>query len=220
MKKLFYLLILFFLFSLPNYLLAEYVPTKGFVIKKVNVRRKPKKKSKVIYVFKKNTKLKIKKVSKRKKWYKVSNGKKVGWVTSKKVQVTDGYYNNVVITKEQSRELDRDLDESLGRLMFTFPTNKNIINSSDKSIIMDESIISSVESSPDDFEPVDVTEGFDALFMSLANENNNEDESENENNNEDESENENGSNTNTDGTTDSDNTDSSSSDESGETNLD
>ncbi len=208
MKKLFYLLILFFLFSLPNYLLAGYVPTKGFVIKKVNVRRKPKKKSKVNYVFKKNTKLKIKKVSKKKKWYKVSNGKKVGWVTSKKVQVTDGYYDNVNLTKEQSRELDRDLDESLGRLMLTFPTNKNIINSSDKSIIIDESIISSVESSPDDFEPVDVIEGFDALSMPLANENDNEDESEN------------GSGTNSDGTSDSNNMDSSSSDESGETNLD
>lgn len=210
MKKFFYLLTLFFLFSLPNYLFAGYVPTKGFVIKKVNVRRKPKKKSKTIYVFKKNTKLKIKKVSKRKKWYKVSNGKKVGWVTSKKVQVTDGYYDGVILTKEKTRELDRDLDESLGRLMVTFPTNKNITNSSDKSFIMDESIISSVESSPDDFEPVDVTEGFDALFMSLANENNNEDEDESEN----------GSNTNSDGTTDSDNTDSSNSDETEGTNLD
>ena len=156
---------MFFSFSFPDYLLAKYVPTEGFVIKKVNLRRKPKKKSKAIYVFKKNTKLKIKKVSKKKKWYKVSNGKKVGWVNAKKIQITAGY-EDTTPTKEQITELDRDLDKSLTQLMIP----KNLGFFSDKSVLMDESSFSTVESSPDDFEAVDVTDGFDALFMSLANE--------------------------------------------------
>ena len=198
MKKLpFLLIILFFLFSLPDCLFAKYVPTKGTVIKKVNLRRKPKKKSKVIYVFKKNTELKIKKVSKRKKWYKVSNGKKVGWVTSKKIQVTEGYDDSRP-TKEQVTELDRDLDKSLGLLMTAFSANRNLINPADKSIFMDESNFSSVESSPDDFEPVDVTEGFDLLSMPLATDD--DDEYENPGVNEDDST------TNPDETTDPDDT--------------
>ena len=175
---------MFFSFSFPDYLLAKYVPTEGFVIKKVNLRRKPKKKSKAIYVFKKNTKLKIKKVSKKKKWYKVSNGKKVGWVNAKKVQITAGY-EDTRPTKEETKELDRDLDKSLSQLMIP----KNLGFFSDKSVLMDESSFSSVESSPDDFEPVDVTEGFDALFMSLANEddvNDNDEEDDDSNTNSDE----------------------------------
>ena len=194
MKKLIFLLVLFFSFSLPNHLFAEFIPIQGTVIKKVNLRRKPKKKSKVIYVFKKNTKLKIKKVSKKKKWYKVSNGKKVGWVNSKRIQITE-FYNNNAPTKEEIKELDRDLDKSLSQLMIPASINKNLVNSSDKSIFMDESSFSSVESSPDDFEPVDVTEGFDSLLMPLADENNDEDEDEND------------SNTNSDEITNSGNTD-------------